>query len=133
MKLVLLGVPAGVSDEKLTEALGNMAANINANIKVNILDGPQFIPESAGIPVKPRVTSKFIRAVSGVLKLCGSPVEDVAFRAEFYKQCLTSAIERPILEIIAFGPNDKSDLMMLQRHSAERLPEYAKIALSLIV
>lgn len=98
---------------------------------VIVLDKNSFFGDGAN--KKRKKMSKFKQACTGILQICGDPVEREAFRGAFWRAVLRDkAIDSVILETIAFGPTSPEDLEFIKYLRIEFLVEMAKAALTVI-
>ena len=128
MKVVIFALPDNVSDEEIMALLTNMSATINIEIKGTILSRKDLEPTSR----KTKVESKFINAVKLIMKTFGDIVHSVSDRAEFYHAVVNKTVEKPILEIIAFGPKDSIELNALKDAGGQEFITICRTALSLV-
>lgn len=153
MKFLIVALPDFIKDEQVYSMLAdmvesNMPEGINfpesdRRVPAIIVEAGQFNAlEQAVKSIKRRQkpftikNSEFVRACNSVLDLLAveefSTLSEVGFRGAFYKNVLNGVIERPILEVIAFGPRDSSDTLYIKNKKCECLVEYANVALSLL-
>ena len=72
-------------------------------------------------------------AIEKIIEVCGEESDSIAFRSSFYTLVLKGVIERPILEVLSYGPKTNRDLEFLsKRKEMENIVEYARVALSMI-
>lgn len=128
MKVVIFALPNNVSDEEIIALLANLSATINIEIKGTILSQKDLEPTSR----KTKVESKFINAVKLIMKTFGDIVHSVSDRAEFYHAVVNKTVEKPILEIIAFGPKDGIELNALKDAGGQEFITICRTALSLV-
>lgn len=128
MKVVIFALPNNVSDEEIMALLANLSATINIEIKGTILSQKDLEPTSR----KTKVESKFINAVKLIMKTFGDIVHSVSDRAEFYHAVVNKTVEKPILEIIAFGPKDGIELNALKDAGGQEFITICRTALSLV-
>lgn len=128
MKVVIFALPNNVSDEEIMALLTNMSATINIEIKGTILSQKDLEPTSR----KTKVESKFIDAIKLIMKTFGDIVHSVSDRAEFYHAVVNKTVEKPILEIIAFGPKDRIELHALKDAGGQEFITICRTALSLV-
>ena len=128
MKVVIFALPNNVSDEEIMALLTNMSATINIEIKGTILSQKDLEPTTR----KTKVESKFIEAVKLIMKTFGDIVHSVSDRAEFYHAVVNKTVEKPILEIIAFGPKDGIELHTLKDAGGQEFITICRTALSLV-
>lgn len=128
MKVVIFALPNNVSDEEIMALLTNMSATINIEIKGTILSQKDLEPTTR----KTKVESKFIEAVKLIMKTFGDIVHSVSDRAEFYHAVVNKTVEKPILEIIAFGPKDRIELYALKDAGGQEFITICRTALSLV-
>lgn len=128
MKVVIFALPNNVSDEEIMALLTNVSATIDIEIKGTILSQKDLEPTSR----KTKVESKFIDAVKLVMKTFGDIVHSVSDRAEFYHAVVNKTVEKPILEIIAFGPKDSRELNALKDAGGQEFITICRTALSLV-
>ena len=120
MKLVIFSVPNSISREELTEAFVNFSALLGINVRVNILEDKDLLSK----PAAKVEDSPYIQALKQIEKVCGDIVRDPSARSEFYSLVINKKIERPILEVLAFGPKNGIELHALKDMGG---PEYTKI------
>ena len=128
MNVVIFALPNNVSDEAIMAFLTNMSATINIEIKGTILSQKDLEPTSR----KTKIESKFINAVKLIMKTFGDIVHSVSDRAEFYHAVINKTVEKPILEIIAFGPKDSIELNALKDAGGQEFITICRTALSLV-
>ena len=79
-----------------------------------------------------------VLALQGIMgievnEVCGKESDSIAFRSSFYTLVLKGVIQRPILEVLSYGPKTSRDLEFLsKRKEMENIVEYARVALSMI-
>lgn len=75
--------------------------------------------------------SEFTIACTKLCAICGDPIEEEAFRGEFWKAFLINQVIDPIvLKCIAVGPRSAKELNTLKDLHAEFLPKLAISALT---
>ena len=128
MKVIIFALPNNVSDEEIMALLTNMSATINVEIKGTILSQKDLEPTSR----KTKVKSEFIEATKLIMKTFGDIVRSVSDRAEFYHAVVNKTVEKPILEVIAFGPKDGIELNALKDAGGQEFITICRTALSLV-
>lgn len=146
-KVLLLTVPAIISDAVLIEALTGALVKCHLNaeeLSGFVLKQDEFIHILDGMGIKAnckreetkkkaREESPFMAAVRGVIDAIpdhkpGTP----EFRAEFHMLALKGILARTMIECISIGPRSKSDLEFLRVNNAESIVDLAATSLSLI-
>lgn len=128
MKIVILGITGISSNEEIEAAAAKFAESLNTNIRVHIFGRDDLFPT-------PNIVSgdtEFIRACTKINEVCGDIVHNSGDRSVFYKLVLEKKIERPILEVIAFGPKSKRELNALRDMGGKEFVKIVQTALSLI-
>lgn len=121
MKIVIFSVPNSISKEELAEAFVNFSALLGVNIQVNVLEEKDLAPKPTTKKVE---DSPYIQALKQISKVCGDIARNPSDRSEFYQLVLDKKIERPILEVLAFGPKNGLELNALRDMGG---PEFTKI------
>lgn len=149
MKTIVIVVPDCVENRQIVNALKDMSGQWNAEIDGSIIgdnkiEAVSFLgdlkrPIIKNGTQKPRMKSKFMQALDAVVKACDEAENSCEFRVIFYRKILDKIIERPIIEVLAFGPKNTDDSNYLKKMIAKDgctrfvgICEFAKIALSLI-
>lgn len=130
MKLIMFGI----TDPTMTsEEVKQILADSFGDSIGNILEVPnEFFSNQSPTTVRQKKDSDFITACKGICKVCGDPVEEEGFRAEFWKAHLIDhAIEEPILEVLAKGPTSATDYRYLKKIGGSYIPKLATSALIL--
>lgn len=110
MKLVIFSVPNSISREELTEAFVNFSALLGINVRVNVLEDKDLSSK----PATKVEDSPYIQALKQIEKVCGDITRNPGSRSEFYQLVLNKKIEKPILEVLAFGPKNGVELHALK-------------------
>lgn len=134
MKVLIIGLPNQVEDKEISAIREMIADTLGLPIRINVLEQKDLLDfDVQKINVKRVVKeSKFITAIISVMKaLNNEDVEEPGIRGEFYKLVLNGVITKPILEVIAFGPQNQQEYFFLQTNKITKLVEYAKVALTL--
>ena len=132
MKIVVFGLPNQVDDQDLLAAMSQMSSNLGVAIKVNILERSDLLPPATEpIFIQRRTETEFVQAIRGIQKVCGDIVRNPADRAGLYKAVIDKTIERPILEVIAFGPKCGADINALKDVGGNEFVAICRTALSL--
>lgn len=121
MKLVIFSVPNSITKEELAEAFVNFSTLLGVNVRVNILEDKDLAAKPATTKVE---DSPYIQALKQINKVCGDIARNPSDRSEFYQLVLDKKIERPILEVLAFGPKNGLELNALRDMGG---PEFTKI------
>lgn len=133
MKIVVFGLPNQVDDQDLLAAMAQMSSNLGVSIKANVLDRDDLMPPATEpIFIKKKEDTEFVQAVKGIMKVCGDIVRNPADRAGFYKAVIDKTIEKPILEVIAFGPKCGTDINALKDAGGNEFVSICRTALSLL-
>lgn len=133
MKIVVFGLPNQVDDQDLLAAMAQMSSNLGVVIKVNILERSDLLPPATEpIFIKKKEETEFVQAVKGIMKVCGDIVRNPADRAGLYKAVIDRTVERPILEVIAFGPKCSTDINALKDVGGNEFVAICRTALSLL-
>lgn len=134
MKVLIIGLPSQVEDKEISAIREMMADTLGLPIRINVLEQKDLLDFNVQKINNKRVVneSKFITAIASVMKtLNNEDIEEPGVRGEFYKLVLNGVITKPILEVIAFGPQNQQEYFFLQRNKVAKLVEYAKVALTL--
>ena len=134
MKVLIIGLPDQVEDREISAIREIIADTLGLPIRINVLEQKDLLDFDVQKINAKRIIkeSKFITAVASVLKaLNNEDVEEPGIRGEFYKLVLNKVITKPVLEVIAFGPQNQQEYFFLQRNKVAKLVEYAKVALTL--
>ena len=133
MKIVVFGVPNQVDEQELLTAMAQMSSNLGISIKANVLERDDLMPPATEpIFIKKKEDTEFVQAVKGIMKVCGDIVRNPADRAGFYKAVIDKTIEKPILEVIAFGPKCGTDINALKDAGGNEFVSICRTALSLL-
>lgn len=133
MKIVVFGLPNQVGEQELLAAMAQMSSIIGVSIKVQILERNDLMPPTTEpVFIKKREETEFVQAVKGIMKVCGDIVRNPADRAGLYKAVIDKTIERPILEVIAFGPKCGADINALKDAGGNEFVAICRTALSLL-
>lgn len=153
MKFLIVALPNFVKDEQIYSMLSdivgsNMPEGVDLpeserRVPAIIVEAGQFSELEKAIKATKKAQrpfkykeSEFVRACNGVFDVLAveefSTLSEVGFRGAFYKNVLNGVIERPILEVIAFGPRNANDVTYIQNKKCACLVEYANVALSLL-
>ena len=101
------------------------------DVKATIYTEDEFLPTNKN--KKSIRKSDFMIAIEKIIEVCGEELDSIAFRSSFYTLVLKGVIERPILEVLSYGPKTNRDLEFLsKRKEMENIVEYARVALSMI-
>lgn len=132
MKIVVFGLPNQVDEKELLTAMAQTSSILGVAIKIQILERDDLLPPATEpIFIQRRKETEFIQAVKGVMKVCGDIVRNPADRAGLYKAVIDKTIERPILEVIAFGPKCGADINALKDAGGNEFVAICRTALSL--
>ena len=133
MKIVVFGVPNQVDEQELLTAMAQMSSNLGISIKANVLERDDLMPPATEpIFIKKKEDTEFVQAVKGIMKVCGDIVRNPADRAGLYKAVIDRTVERPILEVIAFGPKCGTDINALKDAGGNEFVSICRTALSLL-
>lgn len=152
MKTLIVILPDFITEEQIYEMLRDViGSNIPEGVRLSdaerripaiVIDNNHFdsveeaVRELRSKRGKQIKTSKFMRACEAVFNLLSvdypADINEVGFRSGFYKYVINGTIEKPVLEVIAFGPTSSEDATYIKVKKCEKLIEYAKIALSMI-
>lgn len=133
MKIVVFGLPNQVDEQELLAAMAQMSSIIGVSIKIQILERNDLMPSTTEpVFIKKREETEFVQAVKGIMKVCGDIVRNPADRAGLYKAVIDKTIERPILEVIAFGPKCGADINALKDAGGNEFVAICRTALSLL-
>ena len=133
MKIVVFGLPNQVDEQELLAAMAQMSSIIGISIKVQILERNDLMPPTTEpVFIKKREETEFVQAVKGIMKVCGDIVRNPADRAGLNKAVIDKTIERPILEVIAFGPKCGTDINALKDAGGNEFVAICRTALSLL-
>lgn len=132
MKLVIFGTPNQFSDEEILEAVAQAAVKLGVNIQCTILTRDDVLPTgNEPIFIKSKENSEYIRAIQKVMETCGDIVHRVEDRTKFYELVVKKVIERPILEVLAFGPKSGRELAALKDAGGNEFISICRTALAL--
>lgn len=130
MKLLIIGFEDGIKDDAIKEGVIALQDKVNVTVKANIFTESAFMPTKAKTIRK----SEYMQALEKVTEVCGKETESIGFRSNFYNLVLKGIIEKPILEVLAFGPKTVAEFDFLQkRKEMENITDYARVALSMIM
>ena len=130
MKLLIIGFEDNIKDDAIKEGVIALQDKVNVTVKANIFTESAFIP-TKGKPIR---KSEYMQAIEKVTEVCGKETDSVGFRSNFYSLVLKGIIERPILEVLAFGPKTVADFDFLSKiNEMENITDYARVALSMIM
>ena len=133
MKIVVFGLPNQVDEQDLVTAMAQMSSNLGVSIKANVLDRDDLMPPTTEpVFIKKKEDTEFVQAVKGIMKVCGDIVRNPADRAGLYKAVIDRTVERPILEVIAFGPKCGTDINALKDAGGNEFVSICRTALSLL-
>lgn len=133
MKIVVFGLPNQVDEQELLTAMVQTSSILGVSIKVQILDRDDLMPPATEpIFIKKKEETEFVQAVKGIMKVCGDIVRNPADRAGLYKAVIDKTVERPILEVIAFGPTCGADVNALKDVGGNEFVSICRTALSLL-
>ena len=133
MKIVVFGLPNQIDDQDLLAAMTQMSSNLGVVIKVNILERDDLLPPATEpIFIQRRKETEFVQAVKGVMKVCGDIVRNPADRAGLYRAILDKAVDKVILETIAFGPKCEADLNALRDAGGNEFVSICRTALAFL-
>lgn len=133
MKIVVFGLPNQVDEQDLVTAMAQMSSNLGVSIKANVLDRDDLMPPTTEpVFIKKKEETEFVQAVKGIMKVCGDIVRNPADRAGLYKAVIDRTVERPILEVIAFGPKCGTDINALKDAGGNEFVSICRTALSLL-
>lgn len=129
MRLVLFAVPNVVSDCEIKEAMRAASEIFGRIINVKVIEQNELSNPIASIGIE---ESEFVRAIKSICKTCGDIVRIPSDRSKFYQLVLEKKIERPILEVISFGPKSARDYAALKDIGGNEFIKISQAALSLI-
>jgi len=130
MKLLIIGFKDEVNDELIKSGVLALQGTMGIDVKANIYTEDEFLLTNKN--KKKPVKSDFMIAVETITEVCGEESDSIAFRS-FYTLVLKGVIQRPILEVLSYGPKTNRDLEFLsKRKEMENIVEYARVALSMI-
>ena len=133
MKIVVFGLPNQVDEQDLVTAMAQMSSNLGVSIKANVLERDDLMPPATEpVFIKKKEETEFVQAVKGIMKVCGDIVRNPADRAGLYKAVIDRTVERPILEVIAFGPKCGTDINALKDVGGNEFVSICRTALSLL-
>lgn len=134
MKIVVFGLPNQVNEQELLAAMAQISSSLGmSTIKIHILEKDDLLPPTTkSVFIKKREETEFVQAVKGITKVCGDIVRNPADRAGLYKAVIDKTIERPILEVIAFGPKCGTDINALKDAGGNEFVAICRTALSLL-
>lgn len=131
MKLLIIGFKDEVNDELIKSGVLALQGTMGIDVKANIYTEGEFLLTNKN--KKKPVKSDFMIAVETITEVCGEESDSIAFRSYFYTLVLKGVIQRPILEVLSYGPKTNRDLEFLsKRKEMENIVEYARVALSMI-
>lgn len=132
MKLVIFGLPNQIGEEEIAEAMSNAVKTLGVNVKVTVLEQNDVLP-NANKPlfISRKEKSEFIQAVQKIMETCGDIVHRVEDRSKFYELVVKKTIERPILEVLAFGPKSGRDVNALKDAGGQEFISICRTALAL--
>lgn len=132
MRIVIFGVPNQVSEEEIISAMATATKILGINIRCSILDRDDILP-SANEPIfiKKKEDSEYIQAIKKIMETCGDIVHNVGDRTKFYELVVKKIIERPILEVLAFGPKSGKELSALKDAGGNEFISICRTALAL--
>ena len=132
MKLVIFGLPNQVSEGEIAEAMSKVVKELGVNIKVTVLERNDVLPNAnEPIFISRKEDSEFIQAVQKIMETCGDIVHRVEDRSKFYELVVKKIIERPILEVLAFGPKSGRELNALKDAGGQEFISICRTALAL--
>lgn len=133
MKIVIFGVPNQVDDNEVLQAITEVVKTLGVNVKCTVLTRDDILPPSnENIFIKKKDETKYVRAVKMIMKTFGDIVRRPDDRASFYDGVLKKKVERPILEVLAFGPMCNTDLNALKDAGGQEFVSICRTALSLL-
>lgn len=133
MKIVVFGLPNQVDEQELLAAITQMSVTLGVSIKISILERDDLMPPATEpIFIQKRKETEFAQAVKAIMKVCGDIVHNPADRAGLYKAIIDKTIEKPILEVIAFGPTCGTDINVLKDAGGNEFVSICRTALSLL-
>ena len=135
MKLLLIGLPDQFTDADVIAIQKNLTDLFDLPLKGVVITQDSLIccsvEKNEATSTRPK-TTKFMKAVNSILDaLHDTDVDAPGVRGEFYSLVVKGIIERPILEVIAMGPQSTVDSLFLQKNKLSSLVEYAKVALAM--
>lgn len=131
MKLLIIGFKDGVNDELIENGVIALQDIMGIDVKATIYTEDEFLPTNKN--KKSIRKSDFMIAIEKIIEVCGEESDSIAFCSSFYTLVLKGVIERPILEVLSYGPKTNRDLEFLsKRKEMENIVEYARVALSMI-
>ena len=132
MKIVVFGLPNQISEEEIAEAMSKVVKELGVNIKVTVLERNDILPNAnEPIFISRKEDSEYIQAVKKIMETCGDIVHSVADRAKLYELVVKKVIEKPILEVLAFGPKSGRDLAALKDAGGQEFVSICRTALAL--
>ncbi len=132
MKLVIFGLPNQISEEEIAEAMSSMVKKLGVNIKVTVLERNDILPNAnEPIFISRKEESEYVQAVRKIMETCGDIVHNVSDRTKFYELVVKKVIEKPILEVLAFGPKSGRDLAALKDAGGQEFVSICRTALAL--
>lgn len=132
MKIVIFGLPNQISEEEVVEAMSEVVKKLGVNIKVAVLERNDVLPNAnEPIFISRKEDSEFIQAVKKIMEICGDIVHRVEDRSKFYELVVKKTIERPILEVLAFGPKSGRELNALKDAGGQEFISICRTALAL--
>lgn len=132
MKLVIFGLPNQIGEEEIAKAMSNVVKTLGVNIKVTVLERNDVLP-SANEPIfiSRKEESEYVQAVKKIMETCGDIVHSVSDRTKFYELVVKKVIEKPILEVLAFGPKSGRELAALKDAGGQEFVSICRTALAL--
>lgn len=132
MKLVIFGLPNQIGEEEIAEAMSNVVKTLGVNIKVTVLERNDILPNAnEPIFISRKEESEYVQAVKEIMETCGDIVHNVSDRTKFYELVVKKVIEKPILEVLAFGPKSGRDLAALKDAGGQEFVSICRTALAL--
>lgn len=132
MKIVVFGLPNQISEKEIAEAMQKVVKELGVNIKVAVLERNDILPNAnEPIFISRKEESEYIQAVKKIMEICGDIVRSISDRTTFYKLVVEKVIEKPILEVLAFGPKSEKDLAALKDAGGQEFVSICRTALAL--
>lgn len=132
MKLIIFGLPNQIGEEEITKAMSNVIKTLGINIKVAVLERNDILPNAnEPIFISRKEESEYVQAVKKIMETCGDIVHNVSDRTKFYELVVKKIIEKPILEVLAFGPKSGRDLAALKDAGGQEFVSICRTALAL--
>lgn len=133
MKIVIFGLPNQIDNEEVMNALAIAAQTLGVNIRGSILERNDILPSSnQPIFIKRKEDSEFIQSCKQIEKVCGDIVRNPSARSKFWELVVKKIIERPILEVLAFGPKTAAEYEAMRDMGGDEFVKICKAALALI-